>query len=308
VVSIGIPFFNARATLADAVRSVFAQSREDWELLLVDDGSTDGSGDVARRVRDPRVRLMADDVNKGLPSRLNEIARLAQGEYLARMDADDLMHPQRLERQVRFLEAHPAVDVVDAAVYTIASDNEPLGKRGRVPLAADPVSVLRRGLLLHPAVTGRTAWFRNNPYDAGYVRAEDRELWIRTCARTVFARVPEPLLFYREDLSGNLKSYLQTLRSTRQILRTYGPPLVGRLGTARLVAGEHLKGLCYRLFTRLGRADRLIRRRNRPLEAAEAAAARAVIGRVLRTSVPGFEGCADAARADDRHEKVATRT
>src|SRR5438045_1632919 len=93
LVSIGISFQNARATLADAVRSVLAQTCRDWELLLVDDGSSDGSLELARRIEHPRIQVISDGVNQGLASRLNQIALLARGTYLARMDADDLMHP-----------------------------------------------------------------------------------------------------------------------------------------------------------------------------------------------------------------------
>src|SRR5688572_8039312 len=108
-VTVGIPFLNGKRTLVDAVRSVFAQTFTDWELILMDDGSTDGSADLVRGIDDPRVRLVSDGVNRGLCDRLNQIASLAQGRYLARMDADDLMHAQRLERQVAYLNRHADV-------------------------------------------------------------------------------------------------------------------------------------------------------------------------------------------------------
>ena len=114
-VTIGIPFLNARRYLEDAVRSVFAQTHGDWELLLIDDGSTDGSIAVVRHLDDPRVRVLGDGSNRGLCARLNQIASLAQGTYLARMDADDLMHPERIERQLKFLRANPNVDLIDTA-------------------------------------------------------------------------------------------------------------------------------------------------------------------------------------------------
>jgi len=86
-VTIGIPFLNARRTLADAVRSVFAQTHGDWELLLVDDGSTDGSSEVVRQLRDPRVRLLADGAQLGLCARLNQIAAAA-GSSIGCMRSD----------------------------------------------------------------------------------------------------------------------------------------------------------------------------------------------------------------------------
>jgi len=102
LVSVGIPFLNPGPYLDLAVRSVFAQTYPNWELILVDDGSTDGSYERATAIQDPRVRVLRDGQNKGLPARLNEIVRLAKGELVARMDADDAMHPLRLAKQVGF--------------------------------------------------------------------------------------------------------------------------------------------------------------------------------------------------------------
>lgn len=288
-VTIGIPFLNARRTLADAVRSVFAQTHGDWELLLVDDGSTDGSNDVVRGVDDPRVRLTVDGRRLGLCARLNQIAAAARGAYLARMDADDLMHPERIARQLEHLRANPDVDLVDTATFTVDDDLTPLGIRGERPLDPRPEAVLRDGLLIHPTITGRTEWFRRNPYDGRFVRAEDRELWVRTCATTAFARLREPLFFYREAPAGNLVNYLRTERTVRDVLRRYGPRLVGAARTRRLLLRSRLKSVAYLLGTRLGVQGRLIRRRNRALAPAEAQEARRVLTEIWQTLVPGLE-------------------
>jgi glycosyltransferase involved in cell wall biosynthesis len=287
--TVGIPFLNARATLADAVRSVLAQTRDDWELLLVDDGSTDGSVQIASAVQDPRVRVVCDGTHRGLCERLNQIAGLARGRYLARMDADDLMHPNRLRRQVCYLEENPAVDLVDTATVTIDEDSKPLGIRGDRPLDTDPRAVLRSGLLLHPSVTGRTGWFRDHPYDGNFVRAEDHELWVRTCRDTSFARLREPLFFYREGLSGNLRNYLRSAKTVRKILRVYGPAAVGYGETSWLLARSYLKSFAYWTYTKLGRQDRLIRARTRPLTADETAAAHAALCAIRQTPLPNSE-------------------
>jgi glycosyltransferase involved in cell wall biosynthesis len=289
-VSIGIPFLNARPYLADAVRSVFAQTHDDWELLLVDDGSSDGSVDVVRHLDDPRVRVLSDGHHRGLCARLNQIASLAEGAYLARMDADDLMHPERVERQIGFLRANPSVDVIDTATFTVDDDLTPLGIRGDHPLDPRAEVVLRNGLLIHPTVMGRVEWFRSNPYDPMYVRAEDRELWSRTCATTTFARLCEPLFFYRECPAGNLRNYLSTERTVRAVLHRYGPPLVGGRRTRLLVMRSRLKSMAYRLATALGQQDRLIRRRNRPLTAAEIREGRRILSTIRNTSVSGLDG------------------
>ena len=287
-VSIGIPFLNARHSIADAVRSVFAQTYPDWELLLVDDGSTDGSVDVVRRIDDPRVRVLSDGTNRGLCARLNEISSLATGRYLARMDADDLMHPERIERQVRFLTENPEVEVVDTTTWTVNEHLAPQGIRGERPLDPRPDEVLRYGLLIHPTVMGHADWFRRNPYDAEYVRAEDRELWTRTVSTTRFSRLCEPLFFYREGQPGRLWSYLRSEQTVRAILRHYGPSLIGAGGTRRLLVRSCLKSVSWVIATGLGLHGRLVRNRNRPLEAAEIRTAQRALAEIRATPVPGL--------------------
>jgi glycosyltransferase involved in cell wall biosynthesis len=288
-VTIGIPFLNARRSLAVAVRSVFAQTHHDWELLLIDDGSSDGSIDVVRHLDDPRVRLLGDGSNRGLCARLNQIAAMARGTYLARMDADDVMHPERIARQLELLRADPSVDLMDSATFTMDDDLTPVGIRGDRLLDCRAEAVLRDGLLIHPTVMGRAEWFRRHPYDPVFVRAEDRELWIRTCTTTRFARLRRPLFFYREAPAGHLGNYLRTEGTVREILRRYGPPLVGVRHTRLLVMRSHLKSITYRLGTRLGLQGRLIGARNRRLEAAEVGEARRILAAIQATPVAGLE-------------------
>lgn len=292
-ISIGIPFFNARRTIADAVRSVFAQTYQDWELILVDDGSRDGSAEIVQQIADPRVRILADGVNRGLCARLNQIASLARGEYLARMDADDLMHPERIARQSAFLAENRDIDVIDTTTYTVDDDLAPLGIRGGEPLDCRPEAILRNGLLIHPTMMARTEWFRQNPYDGAFVRAEDRELWCRTCSSTKFSRLCEPLFFYREGLAGNLRNYINSGVTLRKILRQYGPPLIGQWRTSLLVNQCSLRTIVYRAATSIGMQGRLISRRNRPLTTTEFRTARDVIAQILQTSVPGLSSQAN---------------
>src|SRR5271165_1083579 len=156
LITIGLPFHNAEDTLLAAIGSIFAQSFQDWELILMDDGSSDGSARIARSIDDSRVRVITCQQNRGLAAVLNEIADAASGQYLARMDADDLMHPSRLERQLRILERGPEVDIVATAAYIIDGRDQPIGIRAQSPLPMTIGSLLRNNLVLHPTVTGRT--------------------------------------------------------------------------------------------------------------------------------------------------------
>lgn len=286
--TIGIPFYNNAATLSDAIRSVFAQTFQDWELLLIDDGSSDDSLAVARSVCDPRVRVISDGINMKLPYRLNQIVELARAEYVARMDADDLMHPERIEHQVQFLDSNPEIDLVDTGMYSISEIGVPVGIRGTTPLDLKPEAVLRQGALLHATIAGRTTWFLRNKYDGEYLRAEDRELWCRTLLHSKFARIRRPLYFYREHYSFNLNSYLQSGRTLRKILRRYGPSLVGNARTTLLVVETYVKALTYCLSTLGNLQSLLIKRRNSALSNSERIEASEVIQTIVETEVCGF--------------------
>ncbi len=285
--TIGLPFYNVRDYLGAALRSVFAQTCQDWELLLVDDGSTDGSLQIARSVRDPRVTVYSDGVNRGLPHRLSQIAQWAHGKYLARMDADDMMHPDRLAKQLRFLEENPSVDLVDSGTYSIDEMDRPAGMRNTQPLQPTMESALRACLLLHATVVGKTSWFRGHQYRDDMRRAEDFELWCRTVGHSTFARLPEPLYFVREG-KVSIKNYLASGVTVREVLRFFGPAAVGYRKTLVLLLRCHLKCWLYRLFGAFDAQEMLVRRRNTPLEPAVAAEATRILQQIARTPAPGL--------------------
>ncbi len=199
VVSIGLPFFNAESTLAAAVRSIIAQTFTDWELILLDDGSWDGSLAVARAFADPRIRVVSDGENRGISHRLNQAVSLARGIYFFRMDGDDLAFPQRLQRQHDFLAQHPEVDLVASNAIFFKNAYDILGA---LKIAGQHTTIVARphaGFYMpHPSWAGRRQWFVDNPYNPDFNGAEDQELLYRTCRSSVFACIPEPLICYRE--------------------------------------------------------------------------------------------------------------
>jgi glycosyltransferase involved in cell wall biosynthesis len=289
MITIGLPFYNCQATLAKSIRSVFAQTHSDWQLILMDDGSSDASGQIAHAVRDARVAVVSDGVNRGLAARLNQISEMAQGTYLARMDGDDIMHPERLKRQLLLLESQPDLDVVGSAAYVINSEDVPSGKRGLGGCNVAPAAVVARGLFLHSTVVGRRHWFVRNPYDPRYLRAEDHELWCRTLGTSRFACVDEPLLFYREPDRFQLRNYVLGCRESRQIIQVYGPPVMGGIATIRLMAESLAREAAYRMAHGLGQAPRLVRRRSLPLTEGETESAVSILARIRATHVPGLD-------------------
>ena len=205
-VSIGISFYNSELTLLDAVRSVFAQTYKNWELILVDDGSTDKSLELARSINDPRVRVYSDGNNRRLAARLNELTTLAKYNYIARMDADDLISPQRLEKQVGLLCSQSSIDLVTTGICSLNDGYHPMGIRcvpeNHVITAA---GLLSGGAgIVHASLLGRREWFERNPYKESMLKSQDTNLWVRSYSkhdfRVLFIR--EPLYYYRED--GNV--------------------------------------------------------------------------------------------------------
>lgn len=287
-ITVGIPFYNARSTLAAAVRSVFAQTISDWELLLVDDGSTDGSLELARAIKDPRVKVISDGKNLKLAARLNQISQLASAPLVARMDADDLMVPERLEKQLAFLSAHPEIELMGSSAIAIDAADRPHRMRGSEPVPRSHLEVLGGGLFVHPTVVARKAWALANPYSLDYLRAEDYELWARGFGKALSAVLPEPLLLYREPTQINLGAYRLTQRAKRSVVWLYGPENIGYGASLRLVIATVAKETIYRLARTLGGEARLVRLRGRPLSEASVKIAQDALERINATQVPGL--------------------
>lgn len=196
-VTVLLSVHNGEAYLREAVDSVLAQTYRDFELLVVDDGSSDATPEVLASFTDPRIRVVHQE-NQGLAAALNRGLDLARGRYVARMDADDVCLPQRLERQVATLEARPDVDVLGAWVRTFGERG---GEVWRFP--ADPEALRSRllfhNVLVHPSVLLRRASLEREGlrYDPAFRYAQDYELWSRASGRLVLANLPEVLVCLR---------------------------------------------------------------------------------------------------------------
>lgn len=263
-ITIGLPFYNNKFTLELAIKSVLTQTYQNWELLLVDDGSTDGSLAIAKQFSDKRIRLISDGNNKGLIYRLNQIASLAKYRYLARMDADDLMHPERIEKQMQFLLQNPDIDLVDTGAYSINENGFPTGKRGLNNINYNPKYILQHAMLLHASVVGKTSWFLNNPYDDKFVRAEDYELWCRTFSFSKFGRVREPLYIVREG-KINIKNYLKSSQTIRRIVKKYAPGILSFAELNKAIAILRFKEFAYQCFSLFNAHHFLVSTRNKTL-------------------------------------------
>jgi hypothetical protein len=185
--------------LRESLESVLAQTFADFELVVVDDGSSDGSREIVRSYRDPRIRLLENGRGLGLAPSLNRGIREARGELLARQDADDVSEPERLARQVAHLDAHPEVALLGCAAREVDS-------RGRhlrdVALPRDAAAIRWAMLFscpfVHTAVVfRRSALERVGPYDERFSYSMDYDLWLRIAREFPVANLPEPLVRYR---------------------------------------------------------------------------------------------------------------
>lgn len=212
IITVAIPFYNAEKFLSDSIRSVLNQTYRDFELLLIDDGSTDKSLMIAKEyeANDHRVIVISDGENLGLPARLNQICLLAKGIYVARMDSDDIMHPDRLLQQKMFLDNNPDYEVVGTGYYNIDTDNNILSE-GLYKEFPDSIhDVLCHNCLMHPSVMGRREWFLHHPYDVNAYRIEDLNLWLRTIGKSKFANIQDYLMYYRTVGLPYYKKYIST--------------------------------------------------------------------------------------------------
>lgn len=227
--SVVIPTYNAARYVEEAVSSVLAQSFTDFELLLIDDGSTDGTTQLLEQfVSDPRVRLLRNERNLGLIATLHRAYAECQAQIIARMDADDICAPDRFGQQIAFLRANPEIAIVGGAIRFFGNV-APNVFTFPTSHADIHCAMLFYCPLAHPALM-----FRRNLVDQGVMRydeafrhAEDYHLWSRLLLRVKAANLPEVVLDYRlhtQQVSSNSsdKQYTASKRVRARMLQECG--------------------------------------------------------------------------------------
>lgn len=202
-VTVLMTVYNGSTYLPQAVESVLNQTFTDFEFLIIDDGSTDESVACIRSYGDSRIRLVCNESNLGQAGSLNRGLELARGKYIARMDQDDICLPDRLQKQVDFLDRRPDITVVATWIYMIDSDGRKTGPWG---VKMDDYGTFVSSLLMaqgcpfcHPSIMfRREAVSHVGGYDETFAPCEDFELWVRLAMSQYKACIiPEPLLMFR---------------------------------------------------------------------------------------------------------------
>lgn len=202
-ISVLMCVYDGARYLREAVDSILAQSCGAFELVVIDDASNDASSAILAGYDDPRIRVQRNAENLGLTRSLNRGLELCRGSYVARMDADDVSLPRRLERQLAWLEAHPAVGV--CATQTRVLEGATFRDR-RVPTEHDDIAaeLVFGNCIAHPSVMIRrdVLDLHGLRYDPDVRRSQDYELWTRMVRLTRFCTLPEPLLAYRKHAAS----------------------------------------------------------------------------------------------------------
>ena len=242
VVSVLLTVYNGQRYLAQAMESLLRQTFENFEVIVIDDGSTDDSPEMLRRyaTRDPRVRLVSR-ANTGMTRALNEGLKLVRGEFVARMDADDVCRPERFARQVAYLREHPECVAVGSQVQMIDPEGLPICPKRDTGFTHEQIegSLLDMGWpMVHPAVMLRTDALRAvGGYAEQYRTNQDHDLFLRLAERGKLANLPETLLDYRQHFqSVSFSKGIQQMETLSEILRaTYA--------RRNLPMPEHLKDI-----------------------------------------------------------------
>lgn len=242
VVSVVMAVHNGEKYLAEAVESILHQTFADFEFLIIDDGSTDGSVAIlsAYAARDARIRLVSQ-AHCGLTKSLNAGIELAQGEFIARFDADDVSLPDRFDRQVSALRSDPSLVVIGTKVELITDEGLYLGTRRN---ATEHNEIRKRllladgGALTHPAVMiRRSALEAIGGYDETFSVGQDLELFLRLSEIGKLGNLPDTLLLWRQhDTSVNRRHYDTWVPLRQRVIEN----AINRIGAA-----EYAKGLVY---------------------------------------------------------------
>lgn len=242
LISVVMPVFNAERYVQEAVQSILAQTITDFELIVINDGSTDGTLQLLQQLQaqDNRIVLVSRE-NRGLVATLNEGLALAQGQWIARMDADDIALPHRFERQLQWLERTDA-DICGTWVQVFG------GTEKRVLMhpcsdAAIKIALYFGSVIAHPTVMMRATAAQQLQYEPAWEKCEDYDLWQRAAQEHwKMANVPEVLLMYRvHEMQISTEAHVFQQELTQRIRRRHWLQMPSELGIQSVWVDELLK-------------------------------------------------------------------
>lgn len=219
LISIILSVYNSEKHLAACINSVLSQRYPNFELIIVDDCSADNSQRIIKEYEDPRIIKLKNDRNIGLAGSLNKAIKIVRGEYIARMDADDICMKKRFVFQINFLEKRKDVDICGGFITRIDANGKIIKKVSKVPTLNNKIKArtIFSPQFFHPTVVFRAGFIKKNGifYNEDFKKSQDFELWSRFIFKdeVTFANVPKRLIYYRDESNKEkkrLKNEFQT--------------------------------------------------------------------------------------------------
>ena len=232
-VSIIMPVYNTKEEhLRSAIESVLNQTFKDFELIIVDDASTNNAVDIIKFYQDERIKLLCLEKNSGQAIAANEAWKISQGEYIARLDSDDIALPSRLKKQVSFLDENSDIALVGSFIEYFDGSSRVIS----YPTESDEIKIamLRENVIAQPSVMFRKKDFKAMRYDDEYRNSEDYELWTRGLASGLkMANIPQVLVKYRihKAQAGSKHTKVQVenaVKARKKYIRAFDPSLSER--------------------------------------------------------------------------------
>jgi len=227
-ISVVMSVYNGEKYLREAIDSILNQTFGDFEFIIVDDGSTDKTAEIIDEYakKDLRVKIIKNKNNIGLTKSLNKAIQETKGEYIARMDADDISSPERFDEQLTFIENHPEIGAVGCWYYLIDKNNK-LIKKVRPPVKFYKIkkAILNSTPIIHPAAMIRKISLEKiNYYDESFKYAQDRDLLFRILNFYQLGVVPKYLLKYRYtkqsiSLQREIEQKKYCLKAIRKVIK-----------------------------------------------------------------------------------------
>ncbi len=204
IVSIILPVYNSEKYIQECLTSILQQTYNAWELIIIDDGSNDNSTQIVQHLLPKFINNQAKFIklsHHGLPYCLNFAIRIASGNYIARIDADDIMLPTRLAKQIDFLDSNPHIGVVGTNAYEINENGETFSILTKPQFDTEIKKAFRNDCpIIHPSVMIKKGLLMQYRYNEIYPSPEDYELWVRLMTITNFENLQEPLIKKRKHI------------------------------------------------------------------------------------------------------------
>lgn len=219
LISILLPCFNSQQWIGESLSSILKQSYNNIELLIYNDGSTDGTLDLINSFSksSKKIKLINSDSNKGIVIALNELVKVSQGSYIARMDADDIAHPDRLQKQIDFISTSNT-DLCGSWFTEIGGGPK---RTTRWPTSHEAIeaALLFQNSICHPTVMAKRQVFDDFPYRNEFNFAEDYDFFIRAIQKYKFANIPEALLNYRRHPTQATQAKKEDMERVTKLIR-----------------------------------------------------------------------------------------